>query len=84
MPRAGCSFLRDATAPLMSSSGEMVDSEVVDICSRLEGIDLSLSLRAPHCERLPLRVNKVLIFIYTTRRFSHISTSFVKKSLYSR
>ena len=32
MPRAGCSFLRDATAALRSSSeGEMVDSEVVDI-----------------------------------------------------
>ena len=31
MPRAGCSFFGDATAPLMSSSGEMVDSEVVDI-----------------------------------------------------
>ena len=32
MPRAGCPFLRDATAALRSSSGgEMVDSEIVDI-----------------------------------------------------
>ena len=52
---SGMFFLGRCDAPLRCSlGGEMVDSEAVDVYSRLEGIDLSLSLRAPHCERLPL------------------------------